>query len=350
MRGNKETGPIKIGFIGPLTGGVSSLGQNSKAAVEVALEEINSNGGIDGRLVEVIFEDGKCDGKAGADAASKLINIDKVSVILGGLCSSETSAFANIIETAKVPSLSYCSSAPTITSAGDYVFRNYPSDLFQGVVAADYVKNKLNKSKVAILYTKSDWGNGLADSFEKKFTEIGGTVVAKEGHEQTSRDLRTQLSKIKASNPDLIYFPGYTEQTITGLKQMSEMKISVPVFGGDNWDDPKIYKDSGLASEGIMFTAPKANSTEDFKAKMKVKVGSDDIVVCSPYAYDGLKILSQVIGKVGTDSTAIKDELYKTVFTGGISSKEISFDQNGDPKSATYSVKVVKNGKAEIVE
>lgn len=343
-------GPIKIGFIGPLTGEAANIGQNAKAAVEIAVEEVNATGGIGGQNVEVIYEDGKCTGASASSAANKLINVDKVSVILGGACSGETSAFTNLAEQSKTTVLSYCSSAPAITNAGDYIFRNYPSDNYQGVFAAEYLKNTLSKSKVAVLYVKSDWGLGLQEVFSKKFTELGGTVVATEGYEQTSRDLRSNISKIKSANPDVIYFLGYTEASIPGLKQIAEAGIKTTIFGGDAWDDSKIYSEAGKAAEGIMFTVGSSNPTDGFKAKMKVKVGNDEFAVCSPTAYDGLNILAQVIKKVGTDSTAIKDELYKTKYIGGMSSNEISFDANGDPLRANYAIKLVKDGKAEVLK
>ncbi len=338
---------IKIGFVGPLTGDAGNLGQNAKAGVEIAVAEINSAGGINGRPLEVIYEDGKCTGSVASSAANKLINIDKVTAILGGACSGETASFANMAEQSKITVLSYCSSAPSITTAGDYIFRNYPSDNFQGVVAADYVKNTLKKSKVAILHVKSDWGTGLKETFTKKFTELGGTVVDVEGYDDTNKDFRSAISKIKSSNPELVYFLGFAGHTAPALKQMKDLKLSVPLFGGDAWDDPKVISDSGKDAEGLMYLAVARNVTDSFKNAMSAKTSSDEIAGCTPTAYDGIKVYAQIIGKVGTDSTAIKDELYKTVYTGGISSKEISFDANGDLKNADYNVKVIKNGKTE---
>src|SRR3989344_5758192 len=135
--GNKEN--IRIGFIGPLSGDVASIGQSVKAAIELGVEEVNQAGGINGQPLEVIYEDGKCGPKDSTDAANKLINIDKVPVIIGGGCSSETLAAAPIAETSKVTLLSYCSSNPKITESGDYIFRTYPSDAFQGKVAAEKI-------------------------------------------------------------------------------------------------------------------------------------------------------------------------------------------------------------------
>lgn len=242
--------------------------------------------------------------------------------------------------------LSYCSSAPAISQAGDYIFRDYPSDLYQGSFSAEYIYNQLSKKKVVILYAKSDWGNGIKDVFAKKFKELGGTIVAEEGYEQTSRDLRTQLTKIKSANPELVYFLGYTEASIPGIKQAKELGLSAPLFGGDAWDDSKIWTDAGSAGEGAMYSVVYAPLNNDFKTKMRVKVGNDEITVCTPQAYDAVKLISKVIEKVGTNAEAIKNELYKINYTGGVSASEIKFDSNGDFVGANYIIKVVRNGKA----
>ncbi|MES2213384.1 MAG: ABC transporter substrate-binding protein [Patescibacteria group bacterium] len=348
--GSKETGPIKIGFIGPLTGDAANIGQNAQAAVQIAVKEINDAGGIKGRPLEVIFEDGKCNGKDASDAANKLINIDKISAILGGACSGETSAFTSLAEQSKTTVLSYCSSVPALTNAGDYIFRNYPSDAFQGKFAADYIYNNLGKKSVAVMYVKSDWGNGIKDVFIDNYKKLGGIVLDEEGYDQTSRDLRSQLSKIKSDKPELIYFLGYTEASIPALTQAKALGITIPFFGGDAWDDGKIWSTVGSAGENAMYTVGATDANEAFKVKMKEKVGSDEFAVCSPTAYDGMNILAEVMQKVGSNSEAIKNELYKTVYTKGVSSKEIKFDANGDLVGANYSVKVIKAGKAELVK
>jgi len=340
------TEPIKIGFIGPLTGDAANIGQNVRTAVEISVKEVNETGGIDGRPLEVIYEDGQCTGNVASNAANKLISINKVPLILGGACSGETSSFMGAAEQSKTVVLSYCSSAPAISQAGDYIFRNYSSDLYQGSFAAEYIYNKLGKKKIAILYGKSSWGNGVKDVFVQRFNELGGTIIATEGYEQTSRDLRTQLTKIKSVNPELVYFLGYTEASIPGMKQAREIGLDVSFFGGDVWDDSKIWTDVGSAGEGAMYSVVYAPLNSDFKAKMKNSVGSDEITICTPQAYDAVKLIAKVIEKVGTDAEAIKNELYKTSYTGGVSASEITFDSNGDPVGANFIVKVVRNGEA----
>ena len=345
-----DTSSIKLGFIGPLTGDVANVGQNAKAAVEIAVEEVNAQGGVNGRVLEMVYEDSQCDGATASNAVNKLINIDKVVMILGGACSGETLAFTGLAEQTQTPVLSYCSSAPAISQAGDFIFRNYPSDTFQGSFVADYVFNTLSKKNVAVLYVKSDWGNGIKDVFVNKFKELGGTIAVEEGYEQTARDLRTNLTKIKSAKPDLLYFLGYTEASIPGLKQVAELKLGLPILGGDTWDDSKIWTDVGVAGNGVMYTVASTKGGDEFKAKMQAKVGTNEIAVCSPTAYDGLKIMAQVLGQTGTaDRVAIKDALYQASYAGGVSFDNIRFDSNGDLVSANYIVKEVKDGVATPV-
>src|SRR3989338_615073 len=132
-------GTIKIGFIGPLTGAAVSYGTDMLHAVQMRVEEVNAAGGINGRIVELVTEDGRCTGNDAASAAQKLIHVDKVVAVIGGACSSETLGAAPVAETAKVVQISPISSAPDIKDAGDFVFRTIPSDAKTGISTAAYI-------------------------------------------------------------------------------------------------------------------------------------------------------------------------------------------------------------------
>lgn len=338
-------GVIKIGSIGPLTGDLAYIGENMKEAVELAEDEINQSGGIKGKKIEVIFEDGKCDPKEAANAGNKLINVDKVAVIIGGLCSSETLAVAPLAEKSKVILLSAASTNPKITEAGDYIFRDVPSDSFQGAFAAEYVKTKLNKKSVALLKCLSDWCLGVNDAFKAEFLRLGGRITGEESFPQDSRDLRSQLVKIKSTDPELIYFVSYTEGSIVGLRQMRELGIKTGVFGADAWSDPKIWESVGENGEGAMYTEP-ANKDypPQFVDAMKKKTGGKEINVYAPRAYDALKMLAMVMENAGTDTSLIKKGLYGIKNYQGIADN-YTFDGNGDITNAKYAVKVFKGGK-----
>lgn len=348
-RDNEQEGSVTIGFIGPLTGDTANIGQNAKAAVEIAVDEVNASGGVDGKELRVIYEDGKCDGKSANLAAAKLINVDHAPLILGGACSGETGGFTDLAEQNKRVVLSYCSSAPKITQGGDYIFRDYPSDTFQGKFAAEYAYTRLKKQNAAVFYIQTEWGTGVKDVFVKEFKNLGGTIVLEEGHANTQRDFRTSIAKLKTSNTDIIYFLGNTEDSAAALKQFKENNINLPILGGDVWDDETLIKLSGPAAEGIQYSKVFAPLNDSFKAKMKEKLGKDEITICSPQAYDAVKITTNVLKDAGTDPEKIKNALYRVKSYRGVSNDNISFDQNGDLLSANFEVKEVRNGKSETI-
>jgi branched-chain amino acid transport system substrate-binding protein len=344
----KQPTEIKLGVIMPLTGDAATLGQNIVKSIQMAVEEVNAEGGIDGRKIRVIAEDGKCDGKEASTAANKLANIDKVDVVIGGGCSSETMAAAPIFEAAKIVAVSPVSSASTVTKAGEYIFRTCASDALQGGFVARYADSELNAKKAAVLYVQSDWGVDIRGVFKREFLALGGQIVADEAFEQESRDLRTQLTKIKAADPDVIYFIGYTEASIVGIKQAKELGITAKIIGGDAWDDPKIWSEVGSAGDGVMYTLQLAEASDEFKQKLKAFTGSEEVTLGVPQAYDTVHVLADVMRQVGTDSDAIRAALYDVDYDG-VSSR-IQFDENGDLKDTSFIVKVANNGKTSVLQ
>lgn len=336
---------IKIGFIAPLTGDLAYIGENMKAAAEIARDEINQAGGVGGRNVELIFEDGKCEPKEAANAGNKLVNMDRVPAIIGGLCSSETLAVAPLAERSRVILFSAASTSPDISAAGDYIFRDVPSDSFQGVFAAQYVKTTLGKNRVALLKCLSDWCLGVNDSFKAEFTRLGGQITSEEAFPQDSRDLRSQIAKIKGSRPELIYFVSYTEGAIVGIRQMKELGINAPLFGADAWSDPKIWEGVGASGDGARYVEPANNEIpKAFIDAMGKKTGGREINVYAPRAYDAVKLLASIMNRAGTDADAIKKGLYATANYQGIADN-YTFDRNGDITNARYVVKEVRKGK-----
>jgi branched-chain amino acid transport system substrate-binding protein len=347
MPGKKsDTGPIKIGFIGSLTGDAASLGQSSQAAVKVAIEEVNSSGGINGRMLEGVYEDGKCSPAPALSAAQKLINIDKVDAIVGGLCSGETSAFVKMAMEAKKPTVTYCSSAPALTGSGKYFFRTYPSDSFQGKFAAEYAYNSLKAKKVAIVYHNSDWGNGIEKVFVERFKELGGTIIDEESANKETRDYKTILLKVKGLNPDLIYIPTYPEGGAVIVQQAKELGIKTPLLGGEAFDDPNFLKSIPKTAQ-LQYTISKIAVSPDFDKKILAKLGGTQVPVCGPQAYDAMSVITKALKQVGTDPDKMTDYMHSLDFDGV--SGHIKYDQNGDLSSASYNVKKVENGVATII-
>lgn len=341
-----ETGPIAIGFIAPLTGDVASIGTVAKAGAELAVEEINAVGGINGRLLNIVYEDGQCSATEASNAANKLMNIDKVVAILGGACSGETSAFAPAAMQNKTIVLSYCSSAPNLTGTGPYFFRNYPSDLLQGKIMAEYAYNTMGARDVAILYHISDWGTGLKDVFSRRFQELGGTIVLTEGAQQDSRDYRSALTKIKSSSAKHIYAPTYTEGSIVAMKQAKELGVTAQLIGGDTWDDPK-FQDSVRNLGTFIYPKISTPPADAFNQRVAARSGVKEVPICATQAYDSVRILAEAIEKSGTDSEKLANALRETKYDGV--SGHVEFDENGDMKGGSYIIRRIEGGKAETL-
>ena len=171
-RSNNQPSPaqtITIGSILPLTGDASKYGQSAQQAIDLASQEINAKGGIKGTHVTIVYEDSQGNPKGTVSALQKLITTNKVPAIIGDLLSSDTLAMSPVAERDKVVLLSPTSSAPEITKAGDYIFRNCASDTFEGSIMAGYAYDKLHTKRVAIIYINNAYGVGIRDVFKSVF-------------------------------------------------------------------------------------------------------------------------------------------------------------------------------------
>ena len=337
-----DEGPIKIGASLPLTGEAAAYGEAVHGGVELAVKEYNDRGGINGREIQLIIEDDQCN-QTGSTVFNKLVNVDKVHAIIGPLCSAAAGPGIPIAQNASVPTILVGSSAPALTSVGDYIFRVYPSDALQGKVAAEFIYNELGKETVGVVYVKNDWGQGIRDVFIKRFEELGGTIVIEESVLQESIDLRTELSKVKAENPEALYFPVYVQNAVAGLKQVKELNISVPVVAGDVLADESIF--SLPEAEGVMYIQGKSENPEDFQAKVKELTGDEPNSI-TPYFYDAANVLLSVIEDVGTNPEDIKRGLQEFSTDTSIAVPRISFDEVGDLEGAEVAIKLVRDGQS----
>ncbi|MBU4285130.1 ABC transporter substrate-binding protein [Patescibacteria group bacterium] len=341
-----EKGAIKIGFIGPLTGDVASYGQSEKNAVKLAISEINLKGGINGKKVEVIYEDGKCNGKEAATAAQKLINIDKVKIILGGACSGETLGAAPITQAEKVILFSSFASSPDITEIGDYVFRNMVSDLDGGRDVAKMIREKT----VASLVENTEYSQTLENVFEQEFQKLGGNVLVKETYNPNEKDYRTQILKIKAKNPEAIFIN--CQSGISGglaAKQIREMGVEIPLYSVIVFSGDDALNAAGVAANGIIFSDAPGLSKNNLQAveflnNYKQKYGEPANEYIIGARYDSVYILKNAIKRCSEDTDCIKDFLYNMPEYKGIIGN-YRFDKNGDVIGIHYIVKKVVDGK-----
>lgn len=336
--------PIRIGYIGPLTGEAASVGEPGLGGAELAVKEINGAGGVLGRSLTLIAEDDKCSAE-GVNAIKKLVEVDRVLAITGPDCSASGGPALPVAQEAGVPVVVRWASAPHLTKIGDYIFRVYPSDAFQGEFVAEFIFNTLKQKRAAVVYVKNDWGQGIKEVFINRFRELGGDIAYEDGVSQESRDLRTQLAKVKEAKVDVFFFPVYMANGVAGLKQAKELGLKMPIIGGDAFDATEVLQSPG--GEGVMYSVAVIQNQEDFQKRVTAATGKKADKITAPMAYDAVKIIAAAVEKAGRlDKKAVRDALAATSYEG-ISSPLIEFDENGDLKAAQFEVKIIRDGKAE---
>jgi len=348
--GCKPAGPstIKIGGIGPVTGEASTFGVSTRNGYEMMIEEWNAKGGVLGKKIELVFADDKGDPTEAATATQKLINEDKVVAIAGTVMSKCSLSMAPICQSSGIPMVSPTSTNPKVTAVGDYIFRACFIDPFQGTVGAMFAYNNLNARKAGVLFDNSnDYTKGLAEYFRDKFTQLGGTIVAFEGHPAGTTDFTPFLTKILAGKPDVIYCSDYYNDDGLMAKQARQLGFTGPFLGGDGWDSPDLVKIGGDAVNNAYFTNhfskdDQRPEVQDFVKKYTAKYGQAPDALAA-LGYDAMGIILQAIQNAGsTDGAKIRDAI-KNIEYHGVSGV-IKFDENRNPIKSAVIIKI-ENGQ-----
>ena len=325
----------KIGVIGPLSGDVASLFEGVKNGALLALKDSGAD-------IEFVFEDGKCSGRDAITAAKKLIEIDRVEAILGGLCSGETLAIAPVADSEEVALVSAGSTNPTISGISEYVFRTIPHDAVQGKTLAEAVYN-LKYRKPAIIFINNDYGSALKDVIANRLGELNIEALAVEAFEQDAMDFRTQLLKIQSKNPDSLIIVSLAKEPPIILKQAKELGMELQFFGPETFADNDVIQNSGNAINGTIFTYPHVSTTsiaQDFREKYKKEYGRDTDAYAAE-AYDAATILINAIKAGNTTGPQIKNYLNSINLEGA--SGTIQFDPNGDVQKE-YDLYIIEDG------
>lgn len=333
---------IKIGFIGPLSGDAAAYGVDTLNGVKMKIEELNAAGGIDGKQIVLVAEDSKCNGADAASAAQKLASVDKVTGVIGGACSSETLAAAPIFEAAKIVEISTLSSSPEVTKAGDFIFRDYPSDALKTKAMAQYFKKK-GFTKVAIIAENTDFCAGFRDSLKKDF----GAFVFDESVEPGTKDYRSLMTRLKKLDFDVFVADGQSPATIALMvAQMREQGLKQLAITHDAGQTAETITVGGDAVEGFQaINVPAIGDETDFGKKVLAKYGPPrGAIAFVGHAYDAAGVLAAAIGNAGTDGAAIRDYLYALPLYDGVVGK-FHFDKNGDVVGINYKLIEVQKGK-----
>jgi branched-chain amino acid transport system substrate-binding protein len=349
----KETNDIRIGVNAEITGSKPTVGDSCKKAAELLAARVNAAGGLkvgDKKYPVTLFiEDNEDKPEAAAAMAKKLISQDNVLAIIGPNASGNAIPAARICEDAKVIMITPWSTNPKTTEHLKYVFRACFLDDFQGEVMAKFARDNMKARTAAVLYdVASEYNKGIAEFFKKSFEKMGGQVVAFESYTKDDKDFSSQLTKIKAANPDVLFLPNYYNEVPLQAQQARRLGITCPLIGSDSWGSSELLSLGGKDLEGGFFSThyapdiatPKAHEfIKDYEAKYGKK--PDDVAALT---YDSGQLLLAAIAKAGSlDRQKVRDALATISEFEGVTGT-MKFSGTGDPVKSAVIIQI-KDGK-----
>lgn len=345
--GEKKADTIKVGANLEMTGGSASYGISSKNAIELAFKEINEKGGINGKQLELVVADNKSEAAEATNAMQKLVSQDNVVAVIGPNLSSSVIAASAINNSAKVLDIAPMATNPYVTvdqasgKTKDFNYRTCFIDPFQGTVMAKFATAELGVGNAAILIdNSSDYAKGLAQFFKENFVKEGGAVTAEESYLQKDTDFKATLTKIKSTNPDFLYVPGYYQEVGLIVKQARELGMNMPIAGGDGWDSAKMPEIAGAAAlnntyfSSLYSPEDSSDINKNFVAAYEKAYGQKPDVFAA-LSYDSALLVAEAIKNAGsTEPAKISEAMAKINGFSGVSGS-VTFDDKHNPvKSA----------------
>ena len=345
-------GAITIGGIFPLSGPVAVYGVEARNGIELAIEEINAAGGINGQKVVLISEDDEGNPEKTVNAYKKLTTRDKAAIIIGSLTSGCTQAITSLAQAQKVLLVAPAATMESITDAGDFIFRACFIDPFQGTVGGLFAATDIGAKKAAVLYDNAnDYSVGLTDNFVAAFEKWGGTIVAKESYITGDVDFNAQFTKIKSAEPEVVYLPDYYSTVSLIAKQLRAQGLTVPIVGADGWDG--LTENAGDEVLNGFYSNHYASDSTDPKVVNFVKAYQEKFksvpVSFAALGYDSLYLIRDAILRAGsTDAPKVRDALAQ--IKGSYVTGNLTFDFKRNPIKSAVMVELVKHdGKLTTV-
>jgi branched-chain amino acid transport system substrate-binding protein len=343
----EDSDVIKIGVFEPMTGVNAAGGEMTVEGIQLAFE---TKGEVLGKTIEIVVVDNKSDKVEAANAASKLIEQDKVVAIIGSYGSSLSMAAGDLVKNAQIPAVGCSPTNPLVTLDNDFYFRVCFIDPFQGTVMANYAFNDIGAKTAAIIQdVQQDYSVGLSKYFVDAFTELTGSddsIVSTLSYNTGDQDFTAQLTSIKSLNPDVIFAPGNYGESALLIKQARDLGMDVPILGGDTWEAPEFLDIGGDAVEGAVFSthftaeSPVTAVSETFLADFKTKYEKDANAFAA-LGYDAYMLIVDAIERADSaDPVKIQEQLAMTDgFVGATGN--ITLDSNGDAVKSAIINKVI---------
>lgn len=351
----KESAEIKIGGNLELSGGVATYGQSVLNSVTLAFEDQNKKGGVLGKQLKFVTADNKSEAGESTAAITKLITQDKVVAVLGAVTSSNTKAAVPVSADNKIPLITPTATNSEVTinkdgSLNKWVFRSCFLDPFQGKVAANFVLNTLKVNKAALFIDqKDDYSKGLAAEFKKVLEGAGGSITETVQYVGGDKDFKSTLTRIKASNPEVVFVPGYYNEVGLIVKQARELGIKVPFVGGDGWDSAKLPELAGAANLNDTYFVNHMwaddPATKPFVEAYKAKYNAEPDALAA-LGYDAAKMLIAAIEKAGsTDPEKLRTALENTKDFNGVTGIITVDPATHNPVKSAVIIKMVDGKK-----
>ena len=357
-----RTKVIKIGINAPITGDIPKVGEGTKYAAQMWLEDVKAAGGIEvgGEKypVELVIEDNESKAESAVKVNTKLITEEEVLAIVGPQASKQAVPAGEVANNYKTPMISPWSTNPDTTKDRPYVFRGCFLDPFQGPVVANFIKDEFGFQKAAVLYdVASDYPKGLAEFFKGAWEKLygPGSVVAYESFTTKDTDFSSQLTKIIQSKADVLFTPQYYNEVALIVQQAHQLGWDKPIVGSDSWGSAETVKLCGEDCYGLFFSthyaaAGATGATKTFIDRYKAKYGyiPDDVAALT---WDSLGIVQRAIedtgkltGDLKKDRQAVRDALAKVKEFDGITGK-MTFTEDGDPVKCAVIVRISEQGE-----
>ncbi|MFA6422575.1 MAG: ABC transporter substrate-binding protein [Candidatus Buchananbacteria bacterium] len=337
--------PIKIGVITSLSGDLSVYGEGMKNSVLLAID----NSGLKDKIQVIIEDDHSCNITDDVSVTQKLLNIDKVDAIVGPMCSSAALSTIPLTEPLDKILISPMASSQSLTSSDfKFFFRTIASDAEKSITVSNYAYNKGFRNAALIYDIANDSFIQERNDLEKSFTGLGGKIIGQESFKTGDKDFRTQLTKIKSFNADVIFVGGFPKEVGAMLKQARELGINLQFISTESSVGvPDLLEVGGIATENLIYPfadTPSSTQYVKFQEEYKNKFNADPPTYGAPESYDAAVLLIKAIEQSDRSGEGIKKELYSLGQNYHGASGIINFMENGDV-SKPMSIKTVKNGQ-----
>ena len=346
--------PVKLGFFMSITGRDASFGEAALRGARLAIDDLNTAGGILGRPAELVVEDNRSLPGESATAVKKLIARDKVVALVGECASSRTLEAAPLAQAAGLPLVTPASTNPRVTAVGDCIFRMCFADPFQGEVLANFAWKQLGLRRAALLIDPgAPYSVGLGEVFARTFTALGGQIVASQKYSGGDKDLRAQLTAIRSANPDALFLPGYYVEAGLAAQQARELGLKATLLGGDGFEAPQLIEIGGVALNGTYYSThysaeSQSPASRRFVAAYQARYGGAPVGLAA-LTYDSIRLIADAITRAGsTDRLALKKALAATHDFPGVTGRT-TFDEHRDAVKEAAII-TVRDGRCVFVD